>query len=380
MKWTTCTIGDCLDVKHGYAFEGQYFSDKGSYVVLTPGNFFEEGGFRFRPEKERFYSIEPPSEYILLKDAIIVAMTEQAKGLLGSSVSVPIDNFFLHNQRLGLLAFDRSKDTCDKYFYYLFNTKSVRDQIQATASGTKVRHTSPSRIKAVKIFLPSFQEQVKIVEILSAYDSLIENNKRRIELLEESARLLYKEWFVNLRFPGHEHVKKVDGVPEGWEVVCLKDIVTLNYGKALKEEARTSGDYPVYGSSGIVGTHNKPLINGKGIIVGRKGNVGSVFFSAIPFWPIDTVYYLDSDQSSLWNYFTLRKIPFQNSDGAVPGLNRERAYSIEIVNPTEKLKKQYEGYVSHIFQQILTLQKYIDSLTKARDLLLPKLISGEMTL
>lgn len=152
----------------------------------------------------------------------------------------------------------------------------------------------------LKVKAPGRQLQGKIADILSAYDDLIENNRRRIALLEEAARLLYAEWFVHFRFPGHEHVKIIDGLPVGWERRPFGEIAELKYGKALKKENRVEGPFPVYGSSGIVGTHQAALVEAPSIIVGRKGNVGSIFWSPIALWPIDTVYFIPKDQVDFW--------------------------------------------------------------------------------
>ena len=157
----------------------------------------------------------------------------------------------------------------------------------------------------LKVRCPDTTIQKRIAGILSACDDLIENNRRRMALLEEAARQLYREWFVRLRFPGHEHTRSTNGVPEGWARLPLGGHATLNYGKALKAEDRAEGPCPVYGSSGIVGTHEKSLAAAPGIVVGRKGNVGSVFWCPKDYWPIDTVYFIDADTSNLWLYYAL---------------------------------------------------------------------------
>ncbi len=236
MTWRETTLGAGIHIKHGYAFKSEFFVNSGKYIVLTPGNFYEEGGFRLRAEKDRAYSGSIPENFILSKGDIIIAMTEQDAGLLGSSALIPENDRFLHNQRLGLIDKIDEELFNKNFLYYLFNTYSIRGQISGSASGTKVRHTSPDKIYRVKIKIPDVTTQQKIADILSKYDDLIENNRRRIELLERSARLLYKEWFVRLRFPGHEHTPIIDGIPEGWEKVRLKDIADLTMGQSPESE------------------------------------------------------------------------------------------------------------------------------------------------
>ncbi|WP_456386876.1 restriction endonuclease subunit S, partial [Desulfolithobacter sp.] len=210
------------------------------------------------------------------------------------------------------------------------------------------------------------------------YDDLIENNRRRVRLLEQSARLLYKEWFVHLRFPGHEHVKITDGVPVGWEKKPLGEVAPLKYGKALKQDDRIPGPFPVYGSSGVVGTHEKALVPGPAIIVGRKGNVGSVYWCEDDFHPIDTVYFIDRENCSLLLYYSLLHTSFISTDVAVPGLNRDFAHSRKILIPEAKIQRVFEETVAPIHKQIHGLHKYNHALAEARDLLLPRLMNGEI--
>ena len=197
-------------------------------------------------------------------------------------------------------------------------------------------------------------------------------------MLEEAAWLLYREWFIHLRFPGHEHVKITDGLPQGWERRTFGQIAELKYGKALKQENRIRGPFPVYGSSGIVGTHEAPLAEGPAIVVGRKGNVGSIFWSPVDFWPIDTVYFIPKEQVDFWLYLVLPSAGFQNTDAGVPGLNREFAYSRKLICPSARLRRLFNAAVEPIFAQQTTLKNYDEKLAEARDLLLPRLMSGEM--
>ena len=221
--WPTVKLGDLLEVKHGFAFLGEHFADAGTHIVLTPGNFFDEGGFKYKGDKEKWYRGPIPSDYVLNEGDLIVAMTEQAEGLLGSSAIIPRSGLYLHNQRLGLVKLRDSEQTDTRFAYYLFNSKPVRQQIRGSASGTKIRHTAPSRIAEVKVSAPPIAIQQRIAGILCAYDELIENGQRRIKILEAMAHALYREWFVHFRFPGHDSVPRVPSalgeIPQGWEGV-----------------------------------------------------------------------------------------------------------------------------------------------------------------
>ncbi|ODT92099.1 MAG: restriction endonuclease subunit S [Rhodanobacter sp. SCN 67-45] len=227
--------------------------------------------------------------------------------------------------------------------------------------------------------MPPLTTQRKVARRVFAYDDLIENNRRRIALLEEAARLLYREWFVHFRFPGHEHAKFIDGLPEGWRRSNFGEVAELKYGKALKAEYRVEGEFAVYGSSGVVGSHKAAFVDGPAIVVGRKGNVGSIFWVPSDFWPIDTVYYISSEQSDLWLYLSLPNVGFMNTDAGVPGLNRDFAYSRKLVCPPERVRALFNEEVGPMFAQRNTLEHYNQKLAQARDLLLPRLMSGELT-
>jgi len=265
-----------------------------------------------------------------------------------------------------------------KFVYYLLvhNTDSIRGFGLGGGSATPILNkTSFSKIK---LRVPPQHQWVNIASTLSAYDDLIENNRRRIQLLEQAARLLYKEWFVHLRFPGHEHTQIIDSVPEGWEKKRLGTIATMKYGKALKNDDRVPAPFPVYGSSGIVGSHAKALVSGPTIIVGRKGNVGSVYWSPDDCHPIDTVYYIDSGNCSLFLYYALQQMTFISTDVAVPGLNRDFAHSRLLLVADQKIHRLFEETVLPLHQQMELLKRQNASLAKARDLLLPKMMNGEV--
>ncbi|KAB2923083.1 MAG: restriction endonuclease subunit S, partial [Bacteroidetes bacterium] len=198
--------------------------------------------------------------------------------------------FWPHNTSLWVKDF---KGNVPKFVYYKLKTLNLNQ----FSSGASVPTLNRNNLDNISILIPRNKAQKRIADLLSVYDDLIDNNRKRIDLLEESARELYKEWFVRLRFPGYEKTKIVNGVPEGWERKKLRDVIELRYGKSLKEENRSDGPYPVYGSSGEIGRHRDFLVEGPGIIVGRKGNAGTVFWSHENFFPIDTTYYIMNSQS-----------------------------------------------------------------------------------
>jgi len=279
-------------------------------------------------------------------------------------------------RQVGLIALRPEFDT--KFYMYYLMSPEGRAELFTRTGGAVQQVINLADLKTIAVPLPSLSEQTAISSILSAYDDLIENNRRRMALLEDSARLLYREWFVRLRFPGYEHTRVVDGVPQGWARKTLGESVTLNYGKALKAEIRVEGEYPVYGSSGIVGSHEKPLVKGPAIILGRKGNVGSVFWSSKSFFPIDTVYFIDPESSSLYLYYALKNMHFISTDVAVPGLNRNFAYSRPLLHPPATLLRTFLETVTPIHGQLDKLDETNRKLRAARDLLLPRLMSGEL--
>lgn len=280
-------------------------------------------------------------------------------------------DYWPHNTTLFVKDF---KGNNPLFLRYLLTSLNLANQVSSGA----VPGVNRNVLHAMWTYDVPPAKQDIIAETLFSYDDLIENNRRRIALLEESARLLYQEWFVRLRFPGCEHTRIVDGVPEGWKKVTLGEVIELKYGKALKAENRKDGEIPVYGSSGTVGFHNEALVKGPGIVVGRKGNVGAVYWVDSDFYPIDTVYYISPDQCSKFMYFNLLSRTFLSSDVAVPGLNRGYAHSQNCIVPKSYVIEHFEKSVDPIFKQMGVLRNFNNKLSQARDLLLPKLMSGEV--
>lgn len=245
-EWKRYKLGELLRVKHGWAFKGEFFSETGIQSILTPGNFYESGGFKANTSKDRFYIGEYPKEYLCSKGDLIVAMTEQATGLLGSTAIVPEDNRYLHNQRIGLIFCNEclNKD----FAYYLFMTQTVRQQISRSASGTKVKHTSPEKIYEVQVYIPKIQTQRNVAKILTTLDQKIQTNNQINQELEAMAKTLYDYWFVQFDFPDQngKPYKSSGGkmvydpelkreIPEGWGVDSLWNIANFYNGLAMQK-------------------------------------------------------------------------------------------------------------------------------------------------
>lgn len=280
-----------------------------------------------------------------------------------------------------IIGFIPDKSKSDLYFVK-YSLDVMKHKFLSVSRGATQDNLAMDKLLSFPIPSPDINEQRRIAGILSAYDELIENSQRRIRILEAMARALYREWFVLFRFPGHETVPLVASplgeIPEGWRVKRLGDILELNYGKALKKEQRRDGTYPVYGSSGIVGTHDSSLVKGPGIIVGRKGNVGSVFWSDEDFFVIDTAYFVTSRLPLRFLYYVLPNLNFINSDAAVPGLSRNQAYTLDILVPTYAQLRKFCGLADTFERQATTLGLKIENLRRTRDLLLPRLLSGQV--
>lgn len=248
-------LGEILSVKHGWAFKGEYFAEDGEQSILTPGNFFEKGGFKPNNGKERYYTGTYPKEYLCHKGDLIVAMTQQAEGLLGSTALVPENNKYLHNQRIGLITCDEKR--LNKLFaYYLFMTKSVREQLERSSSGTKVKHTSPEKIYDVEVEIPDVISQQKIANLLWFIDKKIANNNAINDNLEQQAKLIYDYWFTQFDFPDengkpycssggkmvwNEQLKR--NIPENWKVAQLKDIFNVSGKPISRDDCQTDAYY-----------------------------------------------------------------------------------------------------------------------------------------
>ena len=383
MRWQTCFIGEFVDSgsvdiqtgPFGTQLKASHYVADGTPVI----NVRNIGYANLRPDKLEYVGEQVTNRlqvHLLCENDIV----------FGRKGAVDRHLFVTSEQEKWMQGSDcirmriQDKEILPRFVSYAFLLPN-HQQWMLTQSGNKATMASLNQdiIKRIPVKLPTLQVQTSIVQTLSTYDNLIENNRRRMALLEDAARQVYQEWFVRLRFPGYEHIRIVDGVPEEWVRQTLGDCLTLNYGKALKAETRVDGPFPVYGSSGIVGSHEKALVQGPGIIVGRKGNVGSVFWSSKNFYPIDTVYYINAESSSLYLFYALKCMHFISTDVAVPGLNRNFAYSRQLLLPTDTIIRGFLEVIAPMHEQLEKLEEMNQKLRSARDLLLPKLMSGEIS-
>lgn len=199
--WLEAPLANLCDVKHGYAFEGEFFAQEGQYVLLTPGSFYESGGYRERGSKTKYFIGPIPSDYILDENALLVAMTEQAAGLLGSPLLVPEANRFLHNQRLGLVKAKPGVPWANEFFFHAFNVARVRQEIHASSSGVKVRHTSPGKIGAVRVAYPNSLEEQRLVasrlfSLSQECERLADIQNRKLAALDELKKSLLHQAFT----------------------------------------------------------------------------------------------------------------------------------------------------------------------------------------
>ena len=390
-------MGEIIDIKHGYAFSGEHIIEEDNGIVLvTPGNFRIGGGFQER--KCKFYDGEIPEDFVLKEGDFIVTMTDLSKTIdtLGYSAIVPkSDNrIYLHNQRIGLISF--KNDMCDQgYVYWLMRTRDYQRSIANTSTGSTVHHTSPSKICDYECKVPDIGTQHRIATILSRYDTLIENYQKQIKLLEEAAQRLYKEWFVDLRFPGHENTKMVDGLPEGWERKKLVDFAKVTMGQSPKSEFYNNERNGLPFHQGVGSYGNRFVVDETySTSYTRIAEPNSVLFSVrAPVGRLNitknkivigrglaALNHVDGCQSFL--FYLLKERFFKDNiigNGAIfASISKDELLNLEFMIPTDELTYKFNNIAGTIDDAIMKADNQIRLLTEARDRLLPRLMGGEM--
>ena len=279
-------------------------------------------------------------------------------------------------QRTVLIRPDTTKVVPNYLVYYLLAPEQ-QYKLLGTANGATVAHVNLPTIREMKVDnLPRLEEQRKIADILSAYDDLIENNRKQIKLLEETAQRLYKEWFIDLRFPGHEHTPILNGIPEGWKKTLLGDVIEIKYGKDHKNIA--DGNIPVYGSGGLMRKCEKALYTGEAVLIPRKGSLNNIMYVNEAFWTVDTMFYTLPKRCDVGFlvYFFLRTLDMYSLDigSAVPSMTTSILNSLEMTLPPAALLEKFQNSVYIYHRQHSLLRHQNDRLSEARERLLPWLM------
>lgn len=404
--WPTTTLGELIHVKHGYAFKGKFFAEIGDKLVLKPGNFPVGGGIRLRPGKDAFYTGSFPPEFELSPGDMLVVMTDltQAAPILGSPAVIPNEQIMLHNQRLGLVQIKPDVEIDRRFLYYVMLSDTSRSQIRATATGATVRHTAPERIYRVSVGLPDLSVQRVIGDLLASIDDLIENNRRRVEVLEEMARAIYHEWFVEFRYPGHSVVPQVDSslgpIPEGWTVGVIDDFLTIV--KKTVAPATIDPDTPAVGLEHI--PRQRVILDDWGLARdqgSRKGVFmrGDILFGKIrPYFhkvsiaPVDGICSTDAiiirPHERHWGQVVavVSSTEFvAHATGTSNGTKMPRAdWKVigqwPVAVPPVSVAETFTAMVRDQFGMAERLMFENRALTTLRDLLLPKLVTGQIDL
>ncbi|TBL30676.1 restriction endonuclease subunit S, partial [Escherichia coli] len=336
----------------------------------------------------------------------------------------------------GWQVFTELVDIDKEFLYYVL--LNIRSKLLHNAYDSTMKNLTLDMVRDAQVRLPQIKEQKRIAGVLSSIDGMIECNQNVNQTLEQMAQALFKSWFIDFEpvkakiavleaggsqedatlaamtaisgkdadsltifkreypekyaelrataelFPPTMQESELGDIPAGWSSQRMSNIATLHYGKALKKTERIDGPYPVYGSGGITGSHNAYLVEGPGIIVGRKGSIGTIYWEDGKFHPIDTVYYVATKEeiplSYLYYLMKTLNLPSMNTDAAVPGLNRDNVYRLEVLKPTQSILNRFDNHIATIRNSIQKNNNTIVSLVGLRDTLLPKLLSGEIPL
>jgi type I restriction enzyme, S subunit len=401
--WNETQLGELVEIKHGYAFKGEFFSEETTEnLLLTPGNFSIGGGFQWG--KQKFYDGPIPDDYILSDGDLVVTMTDLSKAAdtLGYSALIPpSEKLLLHNQRIGkVIVKTNSVDV--GYLNYQLRTKTYRNEVLASATGSTVKHTSPTKMCAYRFSLPPLAEQKSIASILGALDDKIENNRRMNETLEAMARAIFKSWFVDFdpvrakaegNQPAHMDAETAalfpssfgdDGLPEGWCTVSLHTVSNIVYGKNLPTKNLIESGYPVFGGNGIIGFHTEYLYEEPQVLIACRGAASGKVLRSLPnSFVTNNSLIIELTESLLNRYFVelyLRHITLEKftSGSAQPQMTIANMDAVKILQPTAELISSFSSYVARLFDKIMANDDENETLAKLRDTLLPKLMSGQI--
>jgi type I restriction enzyme S subunit len=399
-RWEEVSFGEVVvHSAFGPRFSGDAYSADGNVATLRTTDLDDQGRIAYesmplaRLDEDRF------AHHLLTPGDLVITRS----GTCG--IAAVFDTFALPVLPGAFLIRFRLNGRAEpRFFRYYFNSPTGRMNILSVARGAVQQNLNITSIETLKVPLPPLQEQRRIVASLSAYDDLIENNRRRMALLEEAARLLYREWFVRLRFPGHEHTRVFHGIPEEWEAYTLDDLCSIGRGASPRPIADfMDGDIPWFKigdatsseSSFIFETQEHVTEDGArksvnlepgALILSNSATCGLPYFSAVRGCVHDGWLHFSNfkriSQQFLYCFLYCKREELVSSvgDGSTQkNLNTAAVGRLKVtIPPNETLLVQFEGAIQPIFSQLLNLARQNVSLRAARDLLLPGLMRGEI--
>ena len=387
MKWEKVKLGKYVEILSGFAFKSKDFLDCGVPVIKIK-NITQEG---VTLEDVSYISKEladKNEKYHLNYNDILIALTgshiNQMSSVVGRIARVKYHEDSLLNQRVGKV-FAKDSKLCDiDYVYYFLSQDYIKISLASKAGGAANQaNISPNDVKSLTVRWPDIETQHRIADILSAYDDMIENNQKQIKLLEEAAQRLYKEWFVDLRFPGHENTKIVDGVPEGWGKFPLEEIAPVVTGKKDANYGDKGGSYPFFTCSQETITAPGYSFDTSAVILAGNGDFNVKLYRG-KFEAYQRTYVLAPfDHSNLFNlYFTVQDNMEALAKGAsgstIKFLTKGMLQKILVLTADKKILDKFNDYEENIQQKVEALKKQVEDLTEIRNRLLPKLMSGEV--
>lgn len=393
-------LGEVCDFFNGGAWSDKEYVNEGIPVLKVTNcksTGFQLDNLNYLSEKSR----EKYKKNNLIIGDIIVATVGSHPNLKESAagrsciVNSQVEGFYLNQNAVCIRTKDK-RILSQKYLGYLCKCADFQHYIQSRGRGAANQmRIAISSIKEYSFTLPDFENQQYIADILSAYDDLIENNQKQIKLLEEAARRLYKEWFVDLHFPGHENTKIVDGVPEGWNEKTLSQVANVIMGQSPKSEFYNSekkglpfhqgvGSYGVrFVMDDIYSTSYTRIAEPNSILFSVRAPVGRLNITknkVVIGRGLAAINQTDGCQSYL--YYLLKNKFFKDNivgNGSIfASVSKDELLNQKFLIPERNLMMQFEKIVSQMDKQIENLDSKNKKLIEARDRLLPKLMSGEV--
>jgi type I restriction enzyme, S subunit len=338
-SWPEVRIGDLGEVFTGRTPPTErpaYFGD--DYPFITPGDMWQG---KYARATQRGVSQEGAE---LLKRIKIPANSVCVSCIgwqMGEAIMTAKPSFT--NQQINTIVPNGKVEP--SFLYYSLRPRKQELLSLGATTGVRTPILNKSAFCDLKVKIPPLPVQHRIASALSAYDDLMENNRRRIHILEEMARTLYSEWFVHFRFPGHDKLKRKDSIlgpiPQGWEVGRLDDLLILQRGFDLPKAQRVEGTVPIYAATGVTGFHNEAKVKAPGVVTGRSGTIGDVVYVQEDFWPLNTALWVKEFPAAepLYAFYVLSALELKqfNSGAAVPTLNRNDIHGLDALGACPRI-------------------------------------------